>query len=79
MSMKIYMHIDMAMFIDKHTDVDTDTEKEMTMDIRRFGCWILNIGKRFSLISDMVSESAIFSPISEDPIYQAKSDIVHQG
>jgi hypothetical protein len=38
MSMKIYMHIDMAMFIDKHTDVDTDTEKEMTMDIQRFGC-----------------------------------------
>ncbi len=61
--------------IDKDTDTDTDMGTDTNMD-KDIGTdkdtqriWrISDIGEKFSLRSNIVSESVVFSPISDGPI-----------
>jgi hypothetical protein len=50
--------IDMDMYGDLDMDMDADTQTFK-------GCRISDIGKKFHPISDILSDSAVFSPISE--------------
>jgi hypothetical protein len=56
----------MGMDMDMDTDIDIGTVK--AVEILRFRCWILDIGKQFNLISDIMSGFTLFSPVSELPI-----------
>ncbi len=56
------MDIDMDINTDKDMDMDTDKDMDTERDIQRFWCQILYSGIQFSLISDMMSYSAIFGP-----------------
>jgi hypothetical protein len=51
---------------DTGTDTDTDTDAETDKPLQRFRFQISV--KKFNLISGIISESALFSPISEVPI-----------
>jgi hypothetical protein len=49
-------------------DMDTEMDTYIYKDIERSGCLISDIGKIFNPISNPVSGSGLFSPISKVPI-----------
>jgi hypothetical protein len=49
-------------------DMDMDTGKEMDVEALRLKCYILDIGKQFNPISDIMSGFTLFCPVSELPI-----------
>jgi hypothetical protein len=73
MDMGIGMDIGMGMGINIDTDMKTAIDVDMIIPVLpktsfcRFGCRISDIGKNFSLISAIMSDSTTFSQISEFP------------
>ncbi len=69
MDLDMYMDRDMDMDLetdlDMNLDLDLDMDTNIDKDIQRFRCQISDIGKKLNPISDVMSDSAVFSPILE--------------
>jgi hypothetical protein len=64
--MKIYLGIiDMNIYM----NIEIDMDMKMDMSNQSFLCWISDICKIFNLISNIMSVSALFSPILIVPIW----------